>query len=535
MSQNEWIRTEADRAAVAAGFHFDLSRALRVRRFFERCLKHSKGQWRGEPFRLMDWQWNDVIAPLFGWVDGDGFRRYRTAYIEIAKKNGKSTIGAGIGMYMLCADGEPGAEVYSAATKLEQARIVHSEAERMVNASPALRALAKINRATKTITYEDTDSKYAALASDSQGSEGLNIHGLIVDELHAWSDRDFWNTLRYGMAARRQPLTFIITTAGIADHTSLGWETHDYAAKVLDGTIEDLRYFSYIRAAAPDDDLADPETAKKANPSYNILIRPEEIAKAVQDAIEKPSEWTVLQRYRFNLWVQQVIRWITLEQWDICKSESDDAELKRLPCWGGLDLASTRDMTAWALVFRDDNRYVIRPRFFVPEDTAKWRSRHEQLKYDDWIARGLVQVTPGPTIDYRAIRNQINADALEYDLQQIGYDKWNASQLITELVNDGYKCEMVPQTMQGLTAPTKEMEAAILSGRLGHDGNEVLRWMMSNVALKTDPDGNVKPDKDASTEKIDGVRAILNALALILVSPADAGNIYDHGGDLLVV
>jgi phage terminase large subunit-like protein len=309
------VRSDADELACRQGYYFDRAAAERVFRFFERVLHHSKGIWGGRPFLLEQWQKEELLGPLFGWMRPDGTRRYRRAHIELPKKNGKSSIAAGIGLFMLCADSENGSDCFSAATRKEQASLVHDEAIHMVRSSPLLSKQLTINNTTKVIAHQQSYSRYRVLASDADGAEGLNIHCLIADELHCWPDRKFWDSLKYGFAARRQPLCFVITTAGIYDPSTLGWQEHEYAERVLSGSVIDLEFFALIRAAdkaAPDGDgYLDPEQHKKANPNYNVTIQPAEIAKAAQDAKEKVSERGPFLRYRLNLWVNQAERFST--------------------------------------------------------------------------------------------------------------------------------------------------------------------------------------------------------------------------------
>ncbi len=518
-----WVRTPSDERAVYEGCVFDEGRANHVREFFDRWLRHSKGEWGGKPFDLLDWQWVDLIAPIFGWIRADGFRRIQKSYCEIPKKNGKSTLGAGVGIYMLIGDGEPGAEVYSAATKRDQAAIVHGEATNMVRSSLQLFKRLRINESTKTITHTQSRSKYAALSADAKGSEGLNTHCLIIDELHAWKDRAFWDSLRYGYAARRQPLTFIITTAGVCDKESLCWREHSYAERWLAGEVEDTEYHAYVRAADSEDDITDPAVHEASNPSYGVIISPREIAKAAADAEEKPSELFSFMRYRLNIWTDSAIQWIRMDKWDACETAIDLAKLEGRPCYAGLDLATTTDTTALVLVFPDaDGSFDVVPYFWVPEEKARERSKRDGVGYVEWERSGFIEFTPGNVTDYGFIRARLNELGERFDIREIAFDPWNATQLATQLgEEDGFEMVKFRQGYVSMSEPSKALERLYLSGNLRHDGHPVLRTHMKNACIRTDPAGNIKPDKEKSTERIDGAVGTIMALGIALVHQND--------------
>lgn len=519
----DWIMTDADEQAVRAGCYFDVAAAERVFRFFERVLRHSKGEWGGQAFTLLEWQKRDLLGPLFGWRRADGLRRFRRAHIEIPKKNGKSTLGAGVGLYMLEGDGEPGAEVYSAATKKEQASIVHGEAINMVKASPLLSRRLKINNTTKTIVNEATYSKYSVLASDAGGSEGLNIHCLVADELHVWKGRAFWDSLRYGYAARRQPLAFVITTAGIYDRTTLGWQEHEYAQKILEGKEENPEFFAYIRAADPDDDILDPATHAKANPSYGVTIRPEEMMQAAREAVQKKSEMGPFLRYRLNIWSEQADSFFDMAAWDRCSHPVDEEALRGRRCFGGLDLANRRDVAAWVLLFPptdEDPLWRVLPRLFVPGETAAKRESEDGVKYATWGREGLMILTDGDSIDNARIVEQVVKDAMVFDIQDVGADPWQLEALAQQVFDHlpDLQIVQVGQNFRDLSEPTKELESLVLSGKLAHGGHDVLRWMAGNCVPIEDGNENIRLSKKRSKEKIDGIAALTTALARAMMS-----------------
>ena len=532
----KWIRTKADKKAVKDGCYFDVDAAERVVEFFKLALHHSKGKWAGMPFIMADWEKFDITYPVFGWMRPNGTRRFRVAYIEVPKKQGKSTYGSGCGLYLLVGDNEQGAEVYTAATKRDQAAIIHGEAVRMVKASPNLYKRLKLNETTKTISYLATQSKYAALASDSEGSEGINWSGLNVDELHAWSNRKFWDTLEHGGAARSQPLMLITTTAGVSDITTIGWQIHEYATKVLSGEFDDPEFFAYIRTAPMDMRLDDPKAHALANPGLGDTIDPAEIMSAAKRATKRPGAANVFERYRLNRWVSQTVRWLSVAEWDACGVEVAPPGLVGRPCYGGLDLASRRDIAAfvlWFPPFEDEPGYLL-PRFWVPEDSARTRQEESnQVMYQTWGEQGHITLTPGNTISFRAIQAQMIADGRKYDIRGIGADKWALEYLRQELEAEG--CPDIDEyqmTLHEMSEPAKAFEASIADRTLQHDQNPVMRWMVGNVSIYIDANENIRPDKKHSTEKIDGISAAVVAIGRSMID--EGGSVYDTRGLIVI-
>lgn len=511
------------------GLRWDAAAAQHVIDFFG-FLKHSKGEWAGRPFVLEPWD-QFIIGCPFGWKRADGTRRFRTAYVEVPRKNGKSTKLAGIGLYLLIADGEAGAEVYSSATKKDQARIVWSESERMVKSSPALSSRVGCFRNNLHIT--GTASKFEPLGADSNTLDGLNAHGNLVDELHAHRDRGVWDVLVTSMGARRQPMTYAITTAGTYEPESIGWELHDHAVKVAEGALDDDSFFCYVAAIDDDDEWTDPAVWAKANPNLGVSVKPEYLAQMCQDAINKPSFTNTFLRLHLDRWTQQVERWISMEKWNAVTAEVDPEALRTRPCWGGLDLSQKLDLAAFVLAFpRDDGGFDLLPRFWCPESTILERSRKDRVQYDAWERDGLLIATPGEVIDYDFIRSEINELGKQYSIQEIAYDPWNAQQTATQLgETDGFTMVAFRQGYASMSEPAKEFERLVVAGKLVHGGNPVLRWMASNVAKTEDPSGNIKPDKSKSREKIDGIVAAIMAIgrATLHTQPAEPA-IYFVGG-----
>lgn len=510
-----WIHTAADERAVAGGCWFDLAAAEHVRAFFARFLRHSKGVWAGQPFELLDWQWRDVIAPLFGWKRADGSRRYRRGYVEVPKKNGKSTLAAGVSLYLLVGDREPGAEVANAACDRGQAAIVFDEAAAMVRSSPELSAVLELIDSRKTIVHRASGSKYHALSADVPTKEGLNLSGLVVDELHAHPSRDLFDTLLHSGAARRQPLALSITTAGIYDPTSIGWEQHEYARQVLDGALEDPAFFAYIRAADPAADWTDPAVWQAANPSLGVTVQESELAEACRAAQFSPSLELVFRRYRLNQWTQQAERWLPLSTWDASAGHPiNEAAYAGGRACGGIDLAAVSDLSAaaWLLPCPHDRDAVdVVVRCWLPEGAIA-ASRNRPL-YEQWRRDGVLRTTPGTTTDYAFIVQTLLEDVKRFGCDSIGLDRLFQGLSVGQALGEA-DLEVFPVGMGFLSmAPlVSELERLVLSGKLHHGGHSILRWCVDGVEMKVDPAGNRKPSREHRATKIDALVAVLLAL-----------------------
>jgi len=462
--------------------------------FFETILVHTKGEWSGIPFALLDWQRDEIIGPLFGTLNDDGTRQYRTAYIELPRKSGKSEMAAGVALYLLFADGEPGAEIYGAACDREQASIVFNVAAEMVKRSPVLRKRAKIVDSRKRIVVPSTGSFYRAIPADAAGSHGFNASGIIFDELHAQPNRDLWDVLSTSTGARRQPLLFAITTAGYDRH-SICWEQHDYAEKVQSGVIDDPSFFAYIRSAPEDADWTDPAVWEACNPGLGVTVKREYLEQQARKAQETPAYENTFRRLHLNQWTRQEERWLPLEKWDACAEPVDAETLRGRECYAGLDLASTTDIAAFVLVFpNEDNTYDVLSHFWVPEESMAIRSRRDRVPYEVWCREGYIQATEGNVIDYATVLATIDDYAQRYDIQELAYDRWGATQLVQQLQDRGMEVVPVGQGFASMSAPTKELLNVVLSQRLRHGGNPVLRWMADNMVVRQDPAGNIKPD-----------------------------------------
>ena len=537
------IRTHADEVAVREGCYFDEDEAQRVVDFFAQFLRHSKGRWAGQPFILAPWQRDDCVRPLFGWMRPDGTRRFRQAYWEVAKKNGKSTLAAGCAVYLLCGDAEPGAEIYCAATTREQAGIVYREAAAMIESSPDLSRRCIITRSQKHVGFPSTHSFLKAISSDVGGAEGPNIHGLIFDEFHALKKRAFWDALSFGGKARLQPLAIVITTAGF-DRTSVCWETHEYARQILDGSIDDITFHACIYAAREDEDWTTPEAWHRANPNLGVTMTLDEFVADCKEAQTSAQKENRFKRYRLNLWTEQMTKWLNAEHWRACGWEIADpvawraetlASLAGQQCTAGLDLGSTSDLTALALWFEsaDDEPSILVPWFWLPEDGA-WRDdTHRRELYAAWIKQGFITPTPGNVCDYARVRKDANAIADEFGIVDLAVDRlFQGAQLCTELGEDGFNVIAFGQGFLSMAAPSKQFEERVLGHQLAHGNNPVLNWMAANVAVLSDPAGNIKPVKPKrnSAFKIDGIVAAIMALGRAMAQQGPSGSVYDTRG-----
>ncbi len=509
-------------------FWFDETAAQGAVRFFERVLRHTKGEWAGQPFSLQPWQRDEVIRPLFGWKRRrDGRRRYKYAFLEWPRKTGKSTISSGLALLLLLADGEGGAEVYSAAADKKQAGIVFNQAKAFVQESPVLQRTA---RPYKSVIYGPAHSEYHVLSADVPTKHGLNPHGVVFDELHAQPNRGLYDVLRTGMGARRQPLFVMITTAGY-DTQSICYEQYEYARQVREGTIEDPEYFVHITEAGQDDDWTDPAVWRKANPNLGVTVPEEFYAGECKRALASPAYQNTFRQLYLNQWVSQESRWLDMRAWNACGAQPPALEGRT--CYLGLDLASTTDVAAWVALFppvAEGEPWWVLPHFYVPGENLRERGGRNRAPYELWREQGFLTATEGNVIDYATIERDILAFAERHVVQQVGVDTWNAQQMAQNLSAAGLETWAVRQTFAGLSAATKELERLVLARALGHGGNPVLRWMVDNVTVARDAAENLKPDKRRSRNKIDGVVALVNALDRAMRREETGPSIYETRG-----
>ena len=475
-------------------------------------LTHERGHGAGEPFNLRPWQ-TAILAELFGRLRPDGKRQYRTCYIEIPRKNGKTELAAAVTTYMLCGDGEQGAEVIGAAAEREQAGHVFRATRHMVESNPALSKQCKVIASQKRIVHYPTGSYYKAVSAEAYSKHGHNCSAVIYDELHAAPDRELYDVLTTSMGARVQPLMLVITTAGW-DRTSICWEVHDYATRILEGRLEDDTFLPIIFAADQDADWTDEAVWHGCNPALGDFRSLEEMRIEAKRSKEILAKQNSFRRLYLNQWTEQDERWLDMSVWDACGGEVDVADLTGMSCYAGLDLASTRDVTAFVLVFPNEetDEVMVLPFFWIPEESVAKRAREAQVPYDVWIREGFMRVTEGNVCDYDRIREDIREMAEVFDIHEIAYDRWGATQLVTQLEADGAECAPLGQGFASMSGPMKELDKLIAGQRLVHGGHPVLRWMAGNVAVEQDAAGNLKPSKKRSREKIDGVVALVMAV-----------------------
>lgn len=498
---------------------FDNTAARKAVKFFHDELSHVKGEKARTPFVLERWQ-QAIIANLFGWKRPDGTRRYRQAFVFVPRKNGKSVLAAGIICYCLFEDGEPGAEIYGAASSHSQATLIYDHVRGMINQNDALYDRCKLYTGqAKSVQLHSDYSTYRVVASESGTLHGASPSAYIVDELHALPDGEMIDVLETGTGARRQPLGVLISTSDFEREGSPCNERHDYACKVRDGVIDDSAFLPVIFEATRDDDWTSPKVWAKANPNLGVSVGLDYISAACEKAKEVPSYENVFKRLHLNIRTEQATRWIPLEQWDSCAGEPLRLEdFHGRSCCGGLDLATTRDMTALALVFPEvDGVFPIVPVFWIREETARERSKRDRVPYLTWIKQGWIQTTPGGGTDYGAVRQGINAiiDTHKLDVKELTLDRmFQGEQLGQELAEqDGINVTAFGQGFLSMAGPTKRFAEMIGDGMIRHGGNPVLRWHASNVCVEQDAAGNLKPSRRKSTEKIDGIVAAIMGVA----------------------
>ena len=501
--------------------HYDKAKADRAVTFIEN-LKHTKGKWDGKPFWLLPWQ-EQIIRDIFGIVDKDGHRQFRTAYIEIGKKNGKSELAAAVALYLLYADGEPARQ---------QASIVFDVARRMVEKAPALYKRSKVAAATKRIVNYSNAGFYQVLSAEVGTKHGLNVSGLVLDEVHAQPNRKLYDVLTKGSGdAREQPLYFLITTAG-TDKESICYELHMKALDIMAGRKIDHTFYPVVYGLADDEDWTDERNWYKANPSLGQTIQIERVREMFQEAVDNPAEENVFKQLRLNMWVSSLTRFIPEQIYDLGNVPIDLEALKGRDCYGGLDLSSTGDITAFVLMFppRDETeKYVMLPFFWIPEDTIPLRVRRASVPYDVWYKQGYLNATEGNVIHYDFIEKFIEDLGTQYHILEIAFDRWGAVQMTQDLEGMGFTVVPFGQGYKDMSPPTKEFYKLLMEGRIIHGGNPIMRWMSGNVVVDTDPAGNIKCTKAKSPEKIDGIVAAIMALDRC-IRHENAGSVYDERG-----
>lgn len=517
--------------------HYDKAKADRAVTFIEN-LCHTKGKWAGKRFWLLPWQ-EQLIRDIFGIVKPDGNRQFRTAFVEICKKVGKSELAAAIALYLLYADNEPGAEVYGAAADRQQASIVFDVARQMVEMSPALMKRSKLMAATKRIVNYGNAGFYQVLSAEVGSKHGFSISGLVFDEIHTQPNRQLYDVLTKGSSdARQNPLHFIITTAG-TDRHSIAYELHTKAIDILEGRRVDPTFYPVVYGLKDGEDWEDEANWYKVNPSLGYTVDIERLRDAYREAKQNPADEITFKWLRMNMWVSSTTAWIPDAVFMKGNEEIDSDSLKGRECYAGLDLSSTGDITALVLMFppRDvDEKYILLPFFWVPEETIPQRVRSASVPYDVWEKQGHILATEGNVIHYDFIEHFIEELGEKYHILEIAFDRWGATQMAQDLEGMGFTVVPFGQGYSSMSAPTKEFYKILMEGRMVHGGNPVLRWMAGNVVIDTDPAGNIKVTKARSKEKIDGIVAAIMALDRCIRNQGqERGSVYDTRGLMVIV
>ena len=509
--------------------------------FFLECIKHVKGADAGSPFILSDWQ-RCVVANIFGWKRKDDTRRFREVFLYVGKKNGKTAFVAGLLLYMLSCDDERGAEVYSVAASRDQAALVFQHAAGMVRQEPELRDRLNVfgdkggSQMRSIVLVDDPATAYKCMASDANTADGANPHFVAVDELHRHKSAELSEVLQKSTAARRQPLVIYTTTADY-NRPSLCNTKLKYARSVRDNPGDEAKpgfdpsFLPVIYECTKEDDPEKVETWRKANPNLGVTITEDFLRREYHKAKETPSELNNFLRLHLNIVTDADEVWITFDKWDACNGAVNADELEGRRCYGALDLSSKIDITCWALIFPPEEGQTVwrfLPRFYVPDDNVTGRERRDHVPYSTWIRQGFMETTPGDVVDYDFIKAQIAADKDRFDIQEIAYDPWNATQIAIQLQEQGLMMVEFGQGYKSMSEPAKEVEKLVISRALAHGGNPVLRWMVGNCMIERDPAGNIKPSKAKSAEKIDGVVTLVMALGRGILQ--EQGSVYESGG-----
>ncbi|MEQ8154487.1 MAG: terminase TerL endonuclease subunit [Clostridiaceae bacterium] len=502
---------------------------------FIQQLKLTKGKWAGQPFILLPWE-IDLIKKAFGTLREDGTRQYRTVYVEIPKKVGKSELGAAIALYMLLADGESNAEVYVAACDRQQASIIFNTSVNFIEGNRTLSRVTKTIRSTKRIIYPTTGSFYQVLSSDVKSKSGLNCACVLLDEIWTYPNADLAKMLTTGSGdAREQPLFIYLTTAG--DKLSgYGWDMHCKAKDILAGRRIDPTFLPIIYGLEENDDWEDEKNWYKANPSLGHTIQIDRVREHYEQAKQDPVEEALFKQLRLNIWLKQNIKWMPMNIWEKCSFEVNLEKLKGRECYGGLDLSSTTDITAFVLVFpprNTDECYLVLPYFWIPDENLKLRVRRDHVPYDVWEKQGYIKTTEGNVVHYGFIETFIEELGTKYNIKEIAFDRWGAVQMVQNLESMGFIVAAFGQGYKNMSPPSRELMKLVLEKKIAHGGNPVLRWMMDNIYVKTDPAGNIKPDKEKSTEKIDGAVALIMALDRAIRNE-NKSSVYDERGILVL-
>lgn len=528
------VRNPSDVLAAEQGCYFDEPAGVRACEFVERFCRQSKGKWAGKPIELLDWQ-RDLIMRMFGWRRADGTRRFRSVYVEVPKKNGKSTLVSALSLYLAVADGEAAAEIYLNAVDRDQANIVFEEACRMVEASPQLSKRLNISRYHGTITDPRAYGKIQKNSGDVPSKDGVNGSGIIFDEVHRFRNRELWDVFTYAGISRTQPIRIAITTAG-EEYEGVWFEQREFSEQVNAGTVENTSHLGVVYRArtAEDgqaDDIDDPETWKRVNPSMGQTMSIEDFGNEFAEAKAKGgAELANFLRLRLGIVARAEGKFVDMAAWEDCSGppapDPDD------PCWMGLDLGAKNDLAALAILTRGpDGLFGVEWRFWLPRDIIADLERQHGQPYRQWADRELIALTPGNTIDEEFIEAEVAALAAERLPVKVLIDPWQAKRLGTDLLNKhGVPVEELRQGWASLSEPTKALRDWIVGRKLRHGGHPIARWHARNAVARQDPAGNIKLDKERSRKKIDGMAALVNAAAGVIASPQPEPSVYETRG-----
>lgn len=498
------------------GLSFDAGAAEHALEFFPRFLRLAEGEFADRPFELAPAQ-VFIVSSLFGWLSADGTRRFRTAYVEMGKGNGKTPLCAGIGLYGMIADGESAAQVFAAAVTRDEAKVLFQDARSMVLRSPALGSILEVTE--HNIALPATESFFRPVSSEGRSLDAKRVHMALIDEIHEHRSAVVVNKMRAGTKGRAQALIVEITNAGY-DRTSVCWEHHEYSRHVLEGTFENDSWFAYVCGLDEGDDWTDEAVWPKVNPLLDVSVTRRYLREQVTEALGMPMRQNIVKRLNFCIWTEAEARWLDVEAFDAGTGPADPLPVGTV-AWGGLDLASTRDLTALFLLAPRETCgadghagrcFDVRVRFWLPAEGMRTRVARDHVPYDVWVEQGWISLTRGTMTDYERIRADLHELADGLVLRSIGYDRWNATALVTQLEGDGFTMVPVGQGFASLSSPAKLLEGHLAAGLVHHDGDPVLRWMVSNAVAEMDAAGNIKPSRDKSNEKIDGVAAWCDAL-----------------------
>ncbi|MBO6258873.1 MAG: terminase large subunit [Succinivibrio sp.] len=512
----EWVKKavkrQLDDLENQKGFVFDETAANRVCKFIE-CLTHVKGNLAGQRIHLEPWQ-VFILTTVFGWKTQDGRRRFRRVYIEVPRGNGKSCLSSGVALYCLCADKEPGAEIYSFATTRDQAKIVFGDAKRMAEMNKDLRSAFGLEVLANALYLPSAGSTFQPKSAEGSTLDGLNTHLAVIDELHAHKTRAVYDVVETSLGKRLNSLMWVITTAGF-DKTGICYEVRSMVTKVLSGAVQDETQFGIIYSIDKDDDWTTEEALEKANPNWNISVRPEVVGSLQRKAMAMSSAANNFLTKHLNVWVNADSAWMDMRRWDECADHNLSLdEFEGQPCFIGLDLASKIDICAKVLVFpriEDDGKthYYVFPSFWLPRRAVE---NAKNSQYSGWERQELLNVSEGEVTDFRSVKDSILEDCSRFDVQEVDFDPWQAAQLSKELEDEGVVMVEVRQTVLNMSDPMKSLQAAVYDRTLHHDGGPVLTWMMSNVIAHTDAKDNIYPRKEFPENKIDGVVALIMAI-----------------------